>query len=228
MGYDEIADKMAKESGVEQSTMMKSPCPRCKGDFMAMMFQKEDYLIIKVPPARVDALIDAGDGREMNFTKKKFKEWVLIPREFEDKFEAYIREALDYAETKNKTEIGKQYLFNLGIIGLGARGQTPRQLGSRQIGCRRLYRGGHTHAVEGCGICHLAGYPCRGQSGRHIRRCRRHRRRRTCGLSCVGRRTGPGRWQTGSGDQAAGDHEGGCGSRSIQSRRKRRIGGDGL
>jgi hypothetical protein len=84
--------------------MMKSPCPRCKGDFMAMMFEKEDCLIIKVPPARVDALIDAGDGREMNFTKKEFKEWVLIPCEFEDKYEAYIRKALEYAKTKNQSK----------------------------------------------------------------------------------------------------------------------------
>ena len=104
MGYDEIADKMAKESGVERSTMMKSPCLRYKGDFMAMMFEKEDCLIIMVPPDRVDALIDAGDGREMNFNKKKFKEWVLIPREFEDKYEAYIREVLEYAKTKNKSK----------------------------------------------------------------------------------------------------------------------------
>lgn len=100
MPYDEIADRLSLESGVEQSTMMKSPCLRYKGDFMAMMFQREDCLIIKVSPARVDELIDAGDGREMNFTRKKFKEWVLIPREFENKYEAYIREALDYAKTK--------------------------------------------------------------------------------------------------------------------------------
>ena len=104
MGYDEIADKMAKESGVEQSTMMKSPCLRYKGDFMAMMFEKADCLIIKIPPARVDGLIGTDDGREMNFTKKKLKEWVLIPREFEDKVETYIREALDYAKTKNKSK----------------------------------------------------------------------------------------------------------------------------
>jgi len=71
---------------------------------MAMMFEKEDCLIIKVPPARVDALIDAGDGREMNFTKKEFKEWVLIPCEFEDKYEAYIRKALEYAKTKNQSK----------------------------------------------------------------------------------------------------------------------------
>jgi hypothetical protein len=103
MPYDEIADRLSlQEDGVEQSTMMKTPCLRYKGDFMAMMFEKEDCLIVKVSPSRVDALIDAGDGKEMNFTKKKFKEWVLIPREFEDKYEAYIREALEYAKSKHK------------------------------------------------------------------------------------------------------------------------------
>ena len=102
MDYEEIAEKLSKEPGVEQSTMMKSPCLRYKGDFMAMMFQREDCLIIKVSPASVDELIDAGDGLEMNFTKKKFKEWVLIPRALEDKYEAYVREALEYAKSKHQ------------------------------------------------------------------------------------------------------------------------------
>lgn len=102
MGYDEIAVKLAREPWVEQSTMMKTPCLRYKGDFIAMMFDKEDCLIIKVSPARANALIAADDGREFNFTKKKFREWVLIPRQFGDKYEAYIREAPDYAKTKGK------------------------------------------------------------------------------------------------------------------------------
>ena len=105
MPYDEIADRLSQEEdGVEISTMMKTPCLRYKGDFTAMMFEKEDCLIVKVSPARVNELIETGAGREMNFTKKKFKEWVLIPREFEDKFEAYIREALDYAKSKQKSK----------------------------------------------------------------------------------------------------------------------------
>lgn len=104
MVYDEIAEKLSKEPGVERSTMMKTPCLRYRGDFMAMMFEKEDCLIVKLPPVRVDALIEGGDGREMNFTGKKFKEWVLIPRKFEDKYEAYVLEALDYARSKHKTK----------------------------------------------------------------------------------------------------------------------------
>jgi len=57
LSYDQAVDKIIQEDGVEQSTMMKTPCLRYKGDFIAMMFEKEDALIIKVSPERVDELI---------------------------------------------------------------------------------------------------------------------------------------------------------------------------
>ena len=100
MRYEDVVEKITQEFGVAQSTMMKSPCLRYKGDFMAMMFEKEDALIIKVSPHRVDELIADGKGLEFNFTKKKFKEWVLIPLEYEDEYETYIYEALEYAKNK--------------------------------------------------------------------------------------------------------------------------------
>lgn len=98
MSYDQIVAKMLYEQGVEQSTMMKAPCLRYKGDFMAMMFAKEDALIIKVSPERVDELISAGKGLAFEFTKKRFKEWVLIPIAYQDEYESYIYEALAYAK----------------------------------------------------------------------------------------------------------------------------------
>jgi hypothetical protein len=103
VSYDEAAKEVLKIDGVEASTMMGTPClryfssPNSKGEFMAMMFDKEDSLIIKVSPERVNDLIAAGSGREFNFTKKRFKEWVLIPSELEADYLAYLREALDYA-----------------------------------------------------------------------------------------------------------------------------------
>jgi len=100
MSYKEAVEKAAREIGVEHSTMMKTPCLRYKGGFMAMMFDKEDALIIKVSAQRVDELIAEGKGLEFNFTKKKFKEWVLIPREFEDEYESLIYESLNYAKRK--------------------------------------------------------------------------------------------------------------------------------
>jgi hypothetical protein len=100
MSYDVATSKLLKEEGVERSTMMKTPCLRYKGEFLTMFFNKEDALIIKVAPERVNELIAKGKGREFNFTKKRFKEWVLIPSEFEDEYEQYIYEALAYAKNK--------------------------------------------------------------------------------------------------------------------------------
>lgn len=102
MRYEDVADKITQKSGVTHSTMMKSSCLRYKCDFIEMMFEKKDSLIIIVALDRVDELIANGMGMEFNFTKKKFKEWVLIPLEFEDKYETYINEALEYAKSKSK------------------------------------------------------------------------------------------------------------------------------
>jgi len=101
MSYDQAVNKILKEKGVELSTMMKTPCIRYKGEFLSMMFDKEDALIIKVAPERVNELIAEGKGNEFNFTKKRFKEWVLIPRQYEHDYESYIFEALEYAKVKS-------------------------------------------------------------------------------------------------------------------------------
>lgn len=98
MSYDLTTSKILQEEGVELSTMMKSPCLRYKGGFLASMFEKEDCLIIKVSPERVNELIEEGKGMEFNFTKKQFKEWVLIPLEYEAEYQSFLYEALDYAK----------------------------------------------------------------------------------------------------------------------------------
>ena len=103
MSYATLANQFSQCDGVEQSTMMGSPCLRYRGDFVAMMFDREESLIIKVSAQRVDDLIARGQGNEFNFTKKRFKEWVLIPLEFEPLFEAYIEEAIEYAKIKQQS-----------------------------------------------------------------------------------------------------------------------------
>lgn len=101
MEYKELADQFEEYEGVEQSTMMGSPCLRYKGDFIAMMFAKQESLIIKVSAERVNEIIEQGEGNEFNYTKKRFKEWVLIPLELEERYIAYIDEALAYAKSKH-------------------------------------------------------------------------------------------------------------------------------
>jgi hypothetical protein len=104
MKYEYLADKFTQEDGVKESTMMKTPCLRYKDEFMAMMFDREEALIIKVSPERVDELIAEGTGMEFNFTKKKFKEWVLIPFDNEDEFEPLMYESLEYLKKKHKAK----------------------------------------------------------------------------------------------------------------------------
>jgi len=102
MNFQLLAKKISQQSGVALSTMMKTPCLRYKGEFMAMFFEKEDALIIKVAAERVNQLIEQGRGMEFNFTKKRFKEWVLIPLEFEDEYENFIEESWQYAKNKKQ------------------------------------------------------------------------------------------------------------------------------
>ena len=99
MGYAEAVARLLETDGVELSTMMKMPCLRFRGAFIAMLFDKSDALIIKASPERVNQLIAEGTGLEFNLTGKRFKEWVLIPAKLENQYEAYMREALEYARS---------------------------------------------------------------------------------------------------------------------------------
>ena len=103
MNFDDICDFFPSEhTDVEVSTMMGSKCLRYKGAFIGMYFNKADALIIKVSADRVNELLDSGHGLEFNYTKKRFKEWVLIPSEDEDEFESYMLEAMQFAQTTAK------------------------------------------------------------------------------------------------------------------------------
>ena len=104
MSYADIARKLVRLQGVAHSTLMKTPCLRYKGDFFAMELDKVNGLIIKVSPQRVAELISSGVGQEFNFTKKKFKEWVVIPKQFEGQYEPYAREALNYVKHKQDSK----------------------------------------------------------------------------------------------------------------------------
>ncbi len=99
MNYEELEYKFIELHGAEKSTMMGTPCLRYKGQFFAMMFDREDALILKVPEKRVNELIETGKGREFNFTKKRFKEWVLISRDFENEYEELMLEAMNNAKS---------------------------------------------------------------------------------------------------------------------------------
>ena len=98
--FETAIHALLQENGVELSDMMKSPCLRLHGDFLTMWFDKEESLIIKVSPERVNELISQGKGNEFNYTGKRFKEWVMIPLDYEDEYSDLMFEALEYAKNK--------------------------------------------------------------------------------------------------------------------------------
>ncbi|MBX2868640.1 MAG: hypothetical protein KTR18_08195 [Acidiferrobacterales bacterium] len=100
MSYQIQAKKFASRKGVQESTMMGTHCLRYQGEFFAMMFEKADSLIVKVSVERVNELIETGEGNPFNFTKKRFREWVLIPLKYESRYSVYIEEALQYAKQR--------------------------------------------------------------------------------------------------------------------------------
>lgn len=100
MSYTAAVTILLNEDGVEESTMMKSHCLRYQGEFMGMFFDKADALIIKLSSNHVQTLIADGIGLAFNYTKRPFKEWVMIPIEFADQYEHFLFEALTYAKHK--------------------------------------------------------------------------------------------------------------------------------
>ncbi len=98
MNYEKVERKIIEDHGAEKSTMMGSPCLRYQGRFFSMIFEKENALVLKLKEHRVNELVACGLGREFNFTKKRFKEWILIPNNEETKYEELMIEALNYAK----------------------------------------------------------------------------------------------------------------------------------
>lgn len=100
MNFKDIIDQFTPLEGVAVSTMMGTPCLRYRGDFFTMYFEKEESLIVKLPALRVTKLIEEGLANEFNFTKKRFKEWALIPVENQDRYQEFVIEALEYVVDK--------------------------------------------------------------------------------------------------------------------------------
>ena len=63
---------------------------------MFVMFSK-GYILVKLPPIRVDELIGAGEGLPYDAgTGKPMKNWVIIPKTRQESWIKYCQEAKDF------------------------------------------------------------------------------------------------------------------------------------
>ena len=77
-------------AGAERSTMMGHPCLRINGDFFASLERRTGDLIVKLPAARVDELIESGEAQPFAPAGRRFKEWALITDRDASKWESLL------------------------------------------------------------------------------------------------------------------------------------------
>lgn len=86
-------------NGAKRSTMMGFPCLRIDGNFFASLEHRTGDLIVKIPAARVDELIEAGTAEPFAPAGRRFKEWALIPSRDAMQWEHLLEEALRFVNT---------------------------------------------------------------------------------------------------------------------------------
>jgi TfoX/Sxy family transcriptional regulator of competence genes len=95
--YDELTDDLLYDPVVGRSTMMGYPCVRRAGRYFASFDTAAEALVLKLPSARVDELIDDGTGEPFAPNGRVFREWVRLPQPDHVVWEQLLAEARDFA-----------------------------------------------------------------------------------------------------------------------------------
>ncbi len=90
----DCAHQLFEIDNVEESTMFGFRCIRVSGQFVAM--PADDSLWVKLPEARVSALIASAHGQVCAPNGKPFREWVGISRLDESTWMQLLHESIDF------------------------------------------------------------------------------------------------------------------------------------
>jgi hypothetical protein len=74
------AELMRRDPRIEEGAIMKGRCLRVGGEFLALVDYKGSGLVVKLPRARVEKLVEAGVGNPFAPAGKVFKEWLSVPK----------------------------------------------------------------------------------------------------------------------------------------------------
>jgi hypothetical protein len=105
----ELAEPLLGRTDVIRSTMMGYPCLRIRGQFFASTDRTTGALLVKLPEARVDQLVDVGRAEPFAPAGRRFREWASIPYERARTWKRLLDEALGFvdalppAKAKKKT-----------------------------------------------------------------------------------------------------------------------------
>jgi hypothetical protein len=95
-----LAEPMLTQPGVARSTMMGLPCLRIDGQFFASFDRRSGDLLVKLPEARVDQLVDAGRAHPFAPAGRRFREWAAVSPRRRRNWPALLDEALAFVASR--------------------------------------------------------------------------------------------------------------------------------
>lgn len=95
----ELAQPLLARPGVARSTMMGFPCLRVNGQFFASTDRGDGTLLVKLPEARVDALVEAGRADSFAPAGRRFREWAAVPYARRRTWASLLDEAFAFVST---------------------------------------------------------------------------------------------------------------------------------
>ena len=91
-----IEELQLEDPRVEEGTIMGGRCARVAGEFLGLVDFKGSGLVVKLPKARVQELIDQGIGEPFAPAGKVFAEWVSIPARDRRRWRSLLREGIAF------------------------------------------------------------------------------------------------------------------------------------
>ena len=91
------ADLQAEDPRIVEGSIMNGRCLRAGKEFLALVDYKGSGLVVKLPKARVDELIEAGIGRPFSPAGRVFKEWLSVPKPNRRRWLGLLREGIAFA-----------------------------------------------------------------------------------------------------------------------------------
>ena len=94
------ADLQAEDPRIVEGSIMNGRCLRVGKEFLALVDDKGSGLVVKLPKARVDELVEAGVGRPFSPAGRVFKEWLSVPKPDRRCWLGLLREGIAFATRK--------------------------------------------------------------------------------------------------------------------------------
>ncbi len=93
----ELIDELQLEDNrIGEGTIMGGRCARVSGEFLGLVDFKGSGMVVKLPRARVDELIEQGVGQPFAPAGKVFKEWLSVPERDRRRWRSLLREGVEF------------------------------------------------------------------------------------------------------------------------------------